>query len=575
MSTEIDGVNGILKIEDAGTGAGAKLNLTSTDTSGASGEFLGIINFVSSDSSTGSAGTQAAIKGVYEDNGDSSGLEFFTGNSTGSGTPTLQKRMQIFHDSGVTITTADNTDTLTLTSTDADAAVGPNLKLYRNSGSPADNDSLGQIFFVGRNDNSQDFTAFQMNAYSTDVSDGTEDGTFRMYAMQAGSQHIVMQITPTETVFNDGSVDQDFRVESNGNANMIFVDGGNDHVNIGGSSDLGGMLNVAGNGVFQNADQTDTLSLINTDADANVGPRLKFARNSGSPADGDVTGDIRFEAKDDGGNDFTQVTIVTTLEDATNGTEDAQLAFDVMLAGTLRERMSFGSAATVFNDDSVDVDFRVESNDFSHMLFVDAGLNEVMVGGNGEQAAHFSVQNGTTDERAQVITCTNASYTGIALDMGVSRNTTNGTYHFLKMQRRGFAFSLICTDGGTITTTNNSYGAISDQRLKSNITDASSQWDDIKALKVRNYKMLQDPDQTTQIGVISQELETAGMNGLINESVADEYQIAYVDDESVLKAGDKVKEVKYSVLYMKAIKALQEAQTRIETLETKVAALEG
>jgi len=137
---------------------------------------------------------------------------------------------------GTTITTADNTDTLTLVSTDADAAVGPNLKLYRNSGSPADNDSLGQIFFVGRNDNSQDFTAFQMNAYSTDVSDGTEDGTFRMYAIQGGSQHIVMQITPTETVFNDGTVDQDFRVESNGNTHMLFVDGGNDVVGIGTSS---------------------------------------------------------------------------------------------------------------------------------------------------------------------------------------------------------------------------------------------------------------------------------------------------------------------------------------------------
>ena len=36
----------------------------------------------------------------------------------------------------------------------------------------------------------------------------------------------------------------------------------------------------------------------------------------------------------------------------------------------------------------------------------------------------------------------------------------------------------------------------------------------------------------------------------------------------------KVKEVKYSVLYMKAIKALQEAMTRIETLETKVKTLE-
>ena len=38
---------------------------------------------------------------------------------------------------------------------------------------------------------------------------------------------------------------------------------------------------------------------------------------------------------------------------------------------------------------------------------------------------------------------------------------------------------------------------------------------------------------------------------------------------------ETVKTVKYSVLYMKAIKALQEAQTRIETLEAKVAVLEG
>ena len=52
------------------------------------------------------------------------------------------------------------------------------------------------------------------------------------------------------------------------------------------------------------------------------------------------------------------------------------------------------------------------------------------------------------------------------------------------------------------------------------------------------------------------------------------------DLPSGVKVGDvkdtneKVKAIKYSVLYMKAIKALQEAQTRIETLETKVKALE-
>ena len=35
--------------------------------------------------------------------------------------------------------------------------------------------------------------------------------------------------------------------------------------------------------------------------------------------------------------------------------------------------------------------------------------------------------------------------------------------------------------------TNNSFGAISDQDLKENIVDANSQWNDIKAVKIRNY----------------------------------------------------------------------------------------
>ena len=44
--------------------------------------------------------------------------------------------------------------------------------------------------------------------------------------------------------------------------------------------------------------------------------------------------------------------------------------------------------------------------------------------------------------------------------------------------------------------------------------------------------------------------------------------------EDTFTAGEKVKSVKYSILYMKAIKALQEAMTRIETLEAKVKTLE-
>ena len=48
-----------------------------------------------------------------------------------------------------------------------------------------------------------------------------------------------------------------------------------------------------------------------------------------------------------------------------------------------------------------------------------------------------------------------------------------------------------------------------------------------------------------------------------------------VSPKLVRESEDGMKTVSYSILYMKAIKALQEAQTRIETLEAEVAALKA
>jgi hypothetical protein len=126
---------------------------------------------------------------------------------------------------------------------------------------------------------------------------------------------------------------------------------------------------------------------------------------------------------------------------------------------------------------------------------------------------------------------------------------------------------------GNVSNTNNSYGAISDVKLKEQITDASSQWDDIKALTIRKFKMKQevsakgDSDALWKLGVIAQEVETAGMNGLVSESID--------RDADLNDLGTTTKQVKYSILYMKAVKALQEAMERIETLEAKVTALEN
>ena len=128
---------------------------------------------------------------------------------------------------GVTITTDDNSDTLTLVSTDADAFSSPNLVLYRNSSSPADGDQLGYIHFDGRNDNSQDVTYAKFLVHTDDVSDGEEDGDVFLQVMTAGSlQNYVSMLAVEnhpEVVINDGGIDMNFRIENDAGGNLLNV----------------------------------------------------------------------------------------------------------------------------------------------------------------------------------------------------------------------------------------------------------------------------------------------------------------------------------------------------------------
>ena len=137
-----------------------------------------------------------------------------------------------------------NFDNLILTSTDADANSGPNLRLYRNSASPAVGDNLGQIDFEGRNDNSEDVVYASMMARARDETDGTEDGGFQIDIMQGGTLRSLMKYysdgSDQELSFNDDSRNVDFRVEGSSNTHSFFVDAGNDFVAVNASAQSGG-----------------------------------------------------------------------------------------------------------------------------------------------------------------------------------------------------------------------------------------------------------------------------------------------------------------------------------------------
>ena len=134
---------------------------------------------------------------------------------------------------GVTITTADNNPQLTLKSTDADANVGPLIDMIRDSSSPADGDELGRIRFKGDDDGGNETTYAYLQVKINDATDASDDGELEILTRTNGNNRSRIELLPLETVFNEDSQDIDFRVESNGNANMLTVNAGDNRVGIG------------------------------------------------------------------------------------------------------------------------------------------------------------------------------------------------------------------------------------------------------------------------------------------------------------------------------------------------------
>ena len=177
-----------------------------------------------------------------------------------------------------------------------------------------------------------------------------------------------------------------------------------------------------------------------------------------------------------------------------------------------------------------------------------------------------TIMDSSTNANIAVIRSENSSdYSSSVLHVTGDRTTTNNTYNLANFTNAGTSKCII-TDGGDLKNTNNSYGAISDEKLKQDIEDASSQWDDIKAVRFRKFKFKDNVEDGFKLGVVAQELEKVSPS-LISESID--------RDADGKDLGTTTKSVKYSILQMKGIVALQEALNRIETLEAKVKELES
>lgn len=91
-----------------------------------------------------------------------------------------------------------------------------------------------------------------------------------------------------------------------------------------------------------------TATITSSDAGAGAGPTLTLHRDSASPADDDVLGEVVFAGEDDGGAQTNYARIYAQAKDVTNSTEDGALFLQAMIAGSLTTVASFTDTLASF-----------------------------------------------------------------------------------------------------------------------------------------------------------------------------------------------------------------------------------
>jgi hypothetical protein len=126
-----------------------------------------------------------------------------------------------------------------------------------------------------------------------------------------------------------------------------------------------------------------------TDGGTNSGPDISMIRDSSSPASGDFLGRLVFKGRDSGGNLHEYGNIKAQLGDPTNGAEDFNMFFQGIVAGNNRSFLGLrgygglagtGQAEVCVNENSIDMDFRVESDNKTSALFVRGSDGNVGIG---------------------------------------------------------------------------------------------------------------------------------------------------------------------------------------------------
>ena len=327
----------------------------------------------------------------------------------------------------------------------------------------------------------------------------------------------------------------------------------------------------------------------------NASPDITLTNNTTEDTDGGRESTVTFKGLQSGGEESTLAEIRAS-HDATADDQKGDLIFKTndgsdnaapteAMRITSQQRVGIGT-----NDPSADLEIATSASDLGVELVLDGnksssgGVGSVIFNNAGDSVgmirAAYSASDaadmlfytqatgGANTERMRIdssgsvmINKTSTAQTGGAghafIDDGryfSIAGFSNNSQETLTVYSTGVSsFRFYVDYGGTIHATSTSISAISDQRLKENITDLDTGLDEVLALQPRRFDWI-NGDGENVAGFIAQEVET------VLPDLIDNFKHTELSDAKGLKMGDMIPTL---------VKAIQELNAKVETLETQ------
>ena len=398
------------------------------------------------------------------------------------------------------------------------------------------NSVSGHQFISQCDDNNNGFEVYQQHGSTS------SRNTFVVYDNRTGSK------SPSFLVRGDGRV-------------LIGAASARTNFNNGTASPQIQIENVA------NGNQS-SIAMIHNENALGDSSALHFAKTRGGTIGddsalnqaGDRLGQIVFSGHD--GSEFVQAATIEGLTDATPGNNDmpGRLSFSVTHDGASSpvERMRINRKGFLKMGPRI--------TDGSHgAADLDSVRHEFTSDDNG-WTMYVQHTSGSASEAEGIL-------------IRYRTTSPNGTANsFIQGQDSNTARFRFASNGGLYNYQSNDSN-LCDEREKKNIVSLDSKWDKVKSWDLKKFHYNEDDDgDDLRYGVIAQQVEEHCPE-VVSDWVKRQAESAVLDEDGnvVTPAVPEIirKGVKEQQMMWMAIKALQEAQTRIETLEAQVAALQG